>query len=414
MFKRLSGAPARIAFLYNFALQPVHMHLTIHPMKKKLLTYTLLLMPFVLPAQQRHETIKDMPVFYEQLKHTLTWPAARENSTDTDFDAWRQQAREILLNCLAPAPPAAPFNTHTVATCRRNGYQTRKIEFNVSAWSRIPAYLLVPEGEGPFPAVLLLHDHGGHFTIGKEKVVQPFDVSTEVATDADTWVEKGYDNQFVGDYFARNGFVVLAIDALFWGERGRKEGPRYDSQQALASNLMQMGMTWAGIITHDDVRSAEFLATLPEVDPHRIAAVGHSMGGHRAWMLAAATDVVQAAAAICWMNTTEHLMTLTNNQNKGGSAYAMLVPGLRRHLDYPHVATIACPKPMLFFNGTADKLFPVDGVKDAYAIMHRVWAEQGVPHKLVTKLWPQPHLYNRPMQKETLEWLQQTLSQNPE
>lgn len=359
---------------------------------------------------QSYETEKDMPLFYQQLKATLNWPAAWGNSPTTNFDEWRAEARNILFDCINPAPPSNGFNPEVVATEQRNGYQARKILFNVSDWSRIPAYLLVPDGEGPFPAIIMLHDHGAHFSIGKEKVVRPFGVSSEVMADATNWAEKCYDHQFAGDYFAANGFVVLAIDALFWGERGRKEGTRYDSQQALASNFMQMGMSWGGVITHDDIRSAEFLATLPEVDDTQIGAAGFSMGAHRAWMLAAATDKVKAAASICWMNTTEHLMTLTNNQNKGGSAYSMLVPGIRNYLDYPHVASIACPKPMLFFNGTQDKLFPVEGVEEAYTIMQQVWSSQGKADNLVTKLWKLPHTFNKEMQAETLDWFKQHLT----
>lgn len=97
-------------------------------------------------------------------------------------------------------------------------------------------------------------------------------------------------------------------------------------------------------------------------------------------------------ASICWMNTTEYLMTLTNNQNKGGSAYSMLIPNLRRYLDYPHTASIACPKPTLFFNGSQDKLFPVEGVKDAYNIMQTVWQSQKASDRLVTKIWEEKAL----------------------
>ena len=138
-----------------------------------------------------------------------------------------------------------------------------------------------------------------------------------------------------------------------------------------------MGASWGAFINVDDMRSAEFLASLPFVDKERVGSLGFSMGAYRSWMLAALTDVVRASASICWMNTTEHLMTLTNNQNKGGSAYAMLIPALRRYLDYPHVASIACPKPTLFFNGTQDKLFPIEGVRDAYREMEAVWQSQG-------------------------------------
>lgn len=358
-----------------------------------------------------YEVTGNMPVFYQQMKQQLTYPLAWGKAEEKDFAKWKAQARHVLAECmqnLQPAPKA--YAMEVTDREQRDGYEARKIRFNLSEWSRVPAYLLVPEGEGPFPAIVLLHDHGAHFSIGKEKMVRPFHVAPEVMEDADQWASQCYDGQYVGDYLARHGYVVLAVDALFWGERGRKEGTSYDAQQALASNFLQMGASWGAFINVDDMRSAEFLASLPFVDKERVGSLGFSMGAYRSWMLAALTDVVRASASVCWMNTTEHLMTLTNNQNKGGSAYAMLIPALRRYLDYPHVASIACPKPTLFFNGTHDKLFPIEGVRDAYREMETVWKSQGASDRLVTKLWDEKHFFNKEMQKETLEffdrWLQ--------
>ena len=65
-------------------------------------------------------------------------------------------------------------------------------EVNLTGYSRVNAYMLVPDGEGPFPAVVLLHDHGGHYTIGKEKMIRPFGVSPEVLADADAWAKQCY------------------------------------------------------------------------------------------------------------------------------------------------------------------------------------------------------------------------------
>lgn len=357
-----------------------------------------------------YEVTGNMPVFYQQMKQQLTYPLAWGKAEEKDFAKWKAQARHVLAECmqnLQPAPKA--YAMEVTDREQRDGYEARKIRFNLSEWSRVPAYLLVPEGEGPFPAIVLLHDHGAHFSIGKEKMVRPFYVAPEVMEDADQWASQCYDGQYVGDYLARHGYVVLAVDALFWGERGRKEGTSYDAQQALASNFLQMGASWGAFINVDDMRSAEFLASLPFVDKERVGSLGFSMGAYRSWMLAALTDVVRASASICWMNTTEHLMTLTNNQNKGGSAYAMLIPALRRYLDYPHVASIACPKPTLFFNGTRDKLFPIEGVKDAYQEMEAVWKSQGASDRLVTKLWDEKHFFNKEMQKETLEFFDRWL-----
>ena len=357
-----------------------------------------------------YEVTGNMPVFYQQMKQQLTYPLAWGKAEEKDFAKWKAQARHVLAECmqnLQPAPKA--YAMEVTDREQRDGYEARKIRFNLSEWSRVPAYLLVPEGKGPFPAIVLLHDHGAHFSIGKEKMVRPFHVAPEVMEDADQWASQCYDGQYVGDYLARHGYVVLAVDALFWGERGRKEGTSYDAQQALASNFLQMGASWGAFINVDDMRSAEFLASLPFVDKKRVGSLGFSMGAYRSWMLAALTDVVRASASICWMNTTEHLMTLTNNQNKGGSAYAMLIPALRRYLDYPHVASIACPKPTLFFNGTRDKLFPIEGVKDAYQEMEAVWKSQGASDRLVTKLWDEKHFFNKEMQKETLEFFDRWL-----
>lgn len=361
-------------------------------------------------AYTGYEIQNDMPLFYEQLKKSLTYPMAWGNAPEKDFGKWREQAREKLLECIQPASPVAPYDMKVIATEKRKGYEAQKIVFNVSEYSRVPAYLLVPEGKGPFPAVLLLHDHGAHFTIGKEKMVRPFGVSEIVMKDADNWAVGCYDGQYVGDYLAENGYVVLALDALFWGERGRKEYARYGSQQALSANLLQMGMSWGGLIAWDDIRSAEFLASLPQVDKEKVATMGFSMGAHRAWMTMAATDAVKAGAAVCWMNTTDSLMTMTNNQNKGGSAYAMLVPNIRRYMDYPHVASIACPKPMLFTNGKKDKLFPVEGVEAAYDTMRKVWDSQGAGEHLQTKLYDLPHFCSKEIQKAILDFFNKELN----
>ena len=370
-------------------------------MKKTiLLTLTLALSLPAAAQSERYGTEKDMPLFYQQLKKQLTYPWSWQNKRHTmTFDQWREEARRQVAATMQQAPPAPEtYDYEVVAREKRDGYEAQKILFNINAWEKVMAYLLVPDTRKA-PALLMLHDHGAHFSIGKEKMVRPFEVDSILLADADDWAQRCYDGIYVGDELAKAGYVVLSIDALFWGDRGRKEGVRYDSQQALAANMLQMGASWGAWITWDDMRAAQFLAHLPMVDKGRVGCLGFSMGSYRSWMLAAMSDDVKAAAAICWMNDTENLMTLTNNQNKGGSAYSMLIPGIRNLMDYPHVASLACPKPMLFYNGDKDKLFPVPGVQNAYREMREVWHEQGADNKLITRIWQEKHFFNRAMQE---------------
>jgi dienelactone hydrolase len=349
-----------------------------------------------------------LPAFSDARVRRMTFPLSREAS-GLPFEEWRAKARAAYLETLQTPPPRAPFNAQVVAVEDRGTYEARKLAFNVSADSRIEAYLLVPKGTGPFPAVLALHDHGAHFTIGKEKVVKPFGATPERLQDAQDWVNQCYGGNWIGDELAKRGYVVFATDALFWGDRGRFEGVDYTEQQTLAANMLQLGMSWAGNIVWDDLRSAEFVQGLPEVNPDRIGCVGLSMGAHRTWSLCAATDIVKCGAAICWMGDTPTLMAEGNNQTTGQSSFSMLLPGLRNLLDYPDVASIACPKPMLFFNGTEDALFPVPGVENCYKKMRGVWDGCGAGDKLTTKLWPVPHVFNAEMQGEAFAWLDRWL-----
>lgn len=383
-------------------------------MKKQISLYLLLALSIsMLRAQQdtaRYEILGTMPVYFEQMKGKLDYPMSYEHSGIRKFSKWKEVARATIYDLMQNYPDAPSiYDMKVVAEEQREGYKAQKIDFNISELARVPGYLLVPDGEGPFPAILMLHDHGAHFSIGKEKMVRPFGVSAEIIEDAEKWSIACYDTVFVGDYFARNGYVVLAVDALFWGERGRKEGVNYDAQQALNSNLVQMGSSWGALINIDDVRSAEFLASLPMVDPKRVGCLGHSMGGFRSWMTAALTDCISVSASVCWICNTDGLMSLGNNQTKGGSAYSMMIPGLRRYMDYDHVAALACPKPSLFFNGRNDKLFPVKYVEQCYDYLNSVWRGQNASDRLVTKVWDEKHYFNKAMQKETLDFFDQWL-----
>lgn len=352
-----------------------------------------------------------LPTFRDALLDRLTFPMAWRGGDDPiAFARWREQARAAVLGCLLEPPPRADFASVRTAHEDRGTYDAYRLVFNVSADCRIPAYLLVPKGQGPFPAIVALHDHGAFFPIGKEKMIRPFGGPPETETTAREFVDKCYGGRFVGDALAERGYVVFAADALFWGERGRREGIDYNQQQALAANLMQMGTTWLGVNTWDDMRAAEFVASLPEVDPKRIGAVGLSMGCHRTWMLHAVSDRIAAAVGVCWMCTTDVLMSPGNNQAKGHSAYSMLAPDLRNFLDYPDVASIACPKPlMLFDGGEKDKLFPVAGVDAAYERLREVWTSRNVGDRLVTRRWDYGHVFNIEMQEAAFAWLDKWL-----
>jgi dienelactone hydrolase len=379
--------------------------------KRRVLFISFLLVFTVVSAQkrERYEFYKDFPVYAEKLLTQLTYPLAWGNSDIKDFSEWKDTARKKVLECMMTPPPAPKsYDMTVIGEERRNGYTARKIEFNLSDFYRVRAYVLVPDGKGPFPAVNLLHDHGAHLYIGKEKMIRPFDDDSLVIADADKWVADLYEGQFLGDYLARHGYVVFSTDAPMWGERGRKEGVDRNKYDIIAGNMMMYGRDLSAFMTYDDIASTDFLATLPEVDPSRIACAGCSMGAYRAWMLAALSDKIAASAAVCWMVTTDVQMTWKYGRKENGG-FANCIPALRQYLDYPHIASLACPKPALFINGTQDKLFKVPGVEKAFKIMHDVWDSQKAGQNLETELWPIQHSCGVKAQQRVLEFFDKHL-----
>ncbi|MDE6355341.1 MAG: alpha/beta hydrolase family protein [Prevotella sp.] len=344
-------------------------------------------------AQKRanHEFYKDFPVYADMLQAQLTYPMAWGNSKTRNFAKWKRQAREKVLECMMTPPPApGSYDMTVLGEERRDGYVARKIEFNLSAFYRVRAYVLIPDGDGPFPAINLLHDHGAHLFIGKEKMIRPFGEDSTVIKDADEWQPKVYGGQYMGDYLARQGYLVFSTDAPMWGERGRAEGVDRNKYDIIAGNMMMYGRDLSAFMTYDDIASTEFLATLPEVDKERIGCAGCSMGAYRAWMLSALSDRIKVGAAVCWMVTTDVQMTWKYGRKENGG-FANCIPALRQYLDYPHIASLACPKPMLFINGRTDKLFPVPGVEKAFSIMRGVWDSQKAGGSLVTEIWDMGH-----------------------
>ena len=381
-----------------------------------------------LQKREKYEWQGEIPTYVETLKKELAYPMAWGNSPIKNFKKWKKTARAKVFECMmTPPKAAAAWDMEVLGEEQRDGYKAQKIAFNINAYSRITAYLLIPDGgAGRFPAVVALHDHGAHLFIGKEKMIRPFFIASEeqdadgkisekkkaanqeVLDDADAWVNQLYEGQYVGDYLAKHGYVVLSIDAPMWGERGRKEGVDRKKYDLIAGNMMMLGRDLSAFMTYDDIASTDFLASLPMVDANRIGCAGCSMGAYRSWMLSALSDRIKVGASVCWMITTDAQLTRRYGRKENGG-FANCIPGLRQYLDYPHIASLACPKPMLFINGTKDKLFPVPGVKDAFRQMHEVWRSQKADERLDTEIWDIPHSCGIKAQAKILEFLDQYL-----
>ncbi len=332
-----------------------------------------------------------------------------------------------------------------LATEARDGYDCSYVEFSVKGIDdrkeRIKAYLLVPDGATKArkrPALLMLHDHGARFDIGKEKLVRPMvsvlpeGVDDHINRSSQQWADKYFDGTFFADSLAGLGYVVLVADALYWGERSsadaqkwselsyadpadlseiernlapkaRKDSVKalknrvYEGQRDVYDSLMRRNVIWAEKILRDDVAAVNLLKSLPYVDKKKVGAFGFSMGAHRCWMLAAFCKDVRYGVALSWMTTLDRDGEMTP------SDYSMAVMPMREQMDFGDIGKFLAPKPMLFLSGESDPLFPRTKVSEAYIKLRKHYAR--CPDKLQTEFFDGGHHCGKAVQTRIIEYL---------
>lgn len=342
---------------------------------------------------------------------------------------WRARGRAEVQRALSYSPRTVPLDLKVHSVVKRQDYEIRIISFAGSPHYRIPAYLLVPaQGTGPFPAVVALHDHGGWFYHGKEKLVQ---------MDGEHAALKGFRERYYGgrayaEELARRGFVVIVADAFYWGERRLQyqdppaelrarlrslDPASVEYVQAMNAYLRERnaelntwssfcGTNWMGIVVHDDRRSVGLLASLPEVDPKRIGCVGLSGGGYRSTYLTGMEPRIRASVIVGWMTS------LPTTLNLPYSVHAALFDafGVHANLDHPDIASLAAPDcPMLVQNCGQDRLFTRAGMDAAVEKIRFVFADQRRPERFQAKIYDVPHQFNVEMQEDAFLWLEKWL-----
>lgn len=136
------------------------------------------------------------------------------------------------------------------------------------------ALLWRPQGRGPFPAVLL--NHGSGRTREELERLGPYEGQTGT----------------LGPVFARHGYVFLYLFRRGVGlsaDQGSNAVELMNREFAAhgqeARNELQLRLLENGEMS-DAVSGLEFLRSLPKVDAHNVAVIGHSFGGSLTLLLA--------------------------------------------------------------------------------------------------------------------------------
>src|SRR5207248_9430484 len=121
----------------------------------------------------------------------------------------------------------------------------------------------------------------------------------------------------------------------------------------------------------------DYLQSRKEVDPKKIGVTGRSGGGATSWWVAAADERVQCAIPIAGIGDLQaHVVEgVADRYGKGvisGHCDCMYFVNTYRW-DFPQVAALCAPRPLLLGNSTADYIFPVPGYRRLVDKVRRIY-----------------------------------------
>jgi len=161
-----------------------------------------------------------------------------------DAAGWRERRKEILATwhgIMGAWPPLIERpKVEVLGAGRRDGFEQRRVRVEVAQDRAWDGYLLVPDGKGPFPAVLV------------------------VFYEPETAVGRGKPGRDFAYQLARRGFVALSLGI---SPDRITPGKGYPEIQPLS------------FLAYVAANAYNALAHLPEVDPDRVGVMGHSYGG---------------------------------------------------------------------------------------------------------------------------------------
>jgi hypothetical protein len=209
-----------------------------------------------------------------------------EPSAWARYKSWLQN--EIIKKAGVVIDHKLPVDMREKGSVRMKDYTIRKIIFQTRPGIYATANLFIPEGKGPFPAVINML---GHWQKGKIDNTGP---------------------QAVGHTLAANGYVCLTVDPWGAGERSTKHGTFEYHGSNLGASLMNIGEPLIGIQISDNIRGVDLLCSLAVVDPARIGATGASGGGNQTMWLSAVDERIRADVPVVSVGSFESYIMESN------------------------------------------------------------------------------------------------------
>ncbi|HEY5911232.1 MAG TPA: hypothetical protein VJA21_11585 [Verrucomicrobiae bacterium] len=316
-------------------------------------------------------------------------PAAKDLNTPRDFPAissrreWNERARyihdHVLFSCgLWPLPDKTPLNTRVFGRIERGDYSIEKVYFETYPGFFLAGNLYRPlgKGKGPFPAILNPH---GHWSNGRMADEKDGSIAARCIT------------------FARQGMLAFSYDMVGYND-SHFAGTQSNTHRQFGTNRADLlwNISLMGLQTWNSIRALDFLRSLSDADPKRLACTGESGGGTQTFILGAVDDRLALQAPIVMVSHTMQGGCLCEN-----------APGLRVQFSNMEIAAVPAPRPQMLVAATGDWTKDTLNVEGP-AIAH-IYRLLGAPQRFHFVRFDFGHNYNQTSREAVYGWFNKWL-----
>jgi len=306
------------------------------------------------PQDARNTEIPDTDTHF---KPKAFWRHASHGT----LEQWEERksflrGRVLSAAGLDPMPERTPLHPQIFGRLERGDYSIEKVLLETMPGYFLGGNLYRPLGKsGKFPGVLLAHGHARNGRLEHTHLASP---------------------PSFGMNMARQGYVVFAHDMVGWNDTRQTPHEFGGPQETL------WGFGPLGLQLWNSIRALDFLQSLPDVAPERMAMTGWSGGGTQTFLLTAVDDRVRVSAPV---NMVSAIM-------QGGSPCEN-APNLRLGTYNVEITAMTAPRPMILVSSPWDQSRNTLG--EEYVVIRGIYALSGAAKNIEAVEVEAQHNYNR-------------------
>ncbi len=275
-----------------------------------------------------------------------------------EWEARKAQLRRQILTAagLWPMPDRTPLNPRIFGRIENKDYSIEKVLLETLPGYYLGGNLFRPLGRtGRFPGVASPH---GHWNYGRLEHTTLGSIPARAIN------------------LARQGYVVFTYDMVGYNDT-------LQTPHIFGGPTEQLwSFSPLGLQLWNSLRAVDFLQSLPDVDPERIAATGASGGGTQTFLLAAVDERVKFSAPV---NMVSAIMQ--------GGCVCENAPNLRLNAFNVEFAAMMAPRPMLMVSATGD--WTRNTPQEEFPAVRSIYALYGKPENVENIHIDAPHNYNQ-------------------